>query len=400
MGEALRISYISPFPPTRHGIGTYTHYLVSALTKVAPRSKFLIVADKGTRKRATPDLKVVPCFDLSEALRDDERPEYAEDLIRVVSNFTPNIIHVQHGASVFRLDERFLHLLERLREHGKLVVTLHAVFTERTNAWGDNVVSVDQYHRKLGLLVDAIIVHQNPMRDALIEQGVNGQRIRVIPHGTEILEQVDKSQARRKFGLPGGHIILAAGFFDHQKNNELLVESMPHVLKDVPDAHLFFAGYVREWIPADAEQRVLYEERAKELGVQRHVTFAEKFIPDHDMHLPFAAADVAVFPFRQDYVSYHEFLSASGSLHLAIGAFKPIVVSRVPKFEEAWTEISSAIAFDNRRPAQLASTLVRVLVDDDFRVYITERVRSYALRTSWDVIARAHSGLYSSLSSS
>jgi glycosyltransferase involved in cell wall biosynthesis len=236
------------------------------------------------------------------------------------------------------------------------------------------------------------------MREELMRQGVAGRRIQVIPHGTEILARMPKADARRRLGLPEeGHIVLSVGFFDHQKHNELLVDALPYLLKEVPDSHLFFSGYMREWIREDFEQRRRCEERAEELGVREHVLFSQGFIPDSDIHVAFAAADVAAFLFRPEGVSLHAHLSASGSLHLAMGAFKPIVVSRVPKFEEAWTNVSGEIAFDPNCPSELASILARLVVDGNFRERIVTRVKSHAVRTSWDVIAEDHLRLYKAL---
>jgi len=388
----MKISYISPFPPTHHGIGTYTQYLYRALSKIDSESEFLIVADRGTTRIATRNLNVVPSFDLNEALDKDEKPQYVEDITRVVSEYSPEIVHIQHGFSIFYPDDRFLNLLEQLRKRTRLIVTLHAVFTDGTSGWQDMTMGEEEYNYRMGQLVDAIVAHQTSMREALIAQGVDGQLIHVIPHGTEILEQVDTRKARRKLGLPvDGRIILSFGFFGSRKNIELLIDALPHVLHEVPDVYLFVSGYVREWIREDLEKRELYEERAEQLGVRDHVIFAKRFIPDNEIHLVFSAVDVAAFPYSEAY------FSASGSLHLAIGAFQPVVVSRTPKFEEVWREISSEMAFDPNRPPELANILVRLLIDGSFRESMITRLKSYARQTSWDVIARAHLRLYDSL---
>ena len=141
----------------------------------------------------------------------------------------------------------------------------------------------EEYNYRMSLLVDAIVVHQTSMREALIAQGVDGQRIHVIPHGTEILGQVDARKARSRLGLPeDGRIILSFGFFVGRKNMELLIDALPLVLQEVPDAYLFVSGYVREWIREDLEMREFYEERAEQLGVRDRVIFAKRYIPDNE----------------------------------------------------------------------------------------------------------------------
>ena len=386
----MKIAYVSPFPPTRHGIGTYTRYLQRALSEIDPENEFLVAADSWARRNTTATLSVVPCFALAETLEEGQEAEYAEGVVRAVSDFAPAVVHVQHGASVFYPDDRFLGLLEGLRQQAKLIVTLHAVYTGLTTVWQGPANGFDEWNRRLGSVADAIVVHQPSMKEALIEQGVSARCVFVIPHGTEILRQVDSTEARRSLGLPeDGRIVLSFGFF--KENKALLVAAFPYVLKEVSDAFLFFSGYAREWVPEDAEQRRDCEAKSVELGVRDHVIFATRFIPDTEVDVVFGAADVAVFP------CFHEEPSASGSLHLALGAFKPVVVSRTPKFEEVWTEISDEVAFGANSPQELARVLVRVLRDDDFRQSIVARVERYALRTSWDVVAQEHLRLYDRL---
>ena len=142
----MKIAYVSSFPPTRNGIGTYTRYLQRALSETDPENEFLIVADRRSKRVASGNVSVIPCFDLAETLREDERPEYAKDLAHVVSERAPDVVHVQHGSSIFYPDGRFLDLLQRLRRATRLVVTLHAVFTDHTSTWQDLPMTMEEYN--------------------------------------------------------------------------------------------------------------------------------------------------------------------------------------------------------------------------------------------------------------
>ena len=185
-----------------------------------------------------------------------------------------------------------------------------------------------------------------------------------------------------------GNIILSFGFFGKYRNKELIIEALPEILVKVPNAYVFFSGYIREWIQEDFETRKLYEEKAKELGVRDHVIFAKRYIPDEEIHLIFDSSDVVVFPYFQ------KFLSASGSLHLAIGSFKPVAVSRTPKFEEVPREISDDLVFNPNDSSELAKILVRLMDDNNFRESIIDKIKSYAVKTSWDIVATTHMQVY------
>lgn len=380
----MNISYVSTYPPTRCGIGTYTSYLCRALSGVDEEVRVLVIAEKGADEIRAKRFETLPCFDRKE--------EYVKKITENLEKFSPNVVHIQHEFAIFNPDERFLNLLGVLKKKVKIALTLHTIHTNETSDWGRMNMSMEKYNCKMSRLVDAIIVHQDLMKEVLTKQGGDEQLIHIIPHGTEILQEVDKVRARERLNLPkDGKIILSFGFFGRYKSKELIVEALPQVLEEVPNAYVFFSGYPREKVEEDFETRKLYEERAEELDVRDHVIFAERFIPNDQVHLVFGSSDVVVFPYFQRY------FSASGSLHLAMGAFKPIVVSKIPKFVEVPKEISGELVFDPNNSSELAKILVRLMTDNNFRKSIIEKVKSYALKTSWDIVANDHLRLYKSL---
>ena len=380
----INISYISTYPPIRCGIGTYTNFLSQALSRINKELRISIVTENGAKKIKDKLFKTSPCFNRKE--------DYVQKINEATAEFCSDIVHIQHEFAVFNPDERFLNLLQELKKKTKIVLTLHTVHTNETNDWNIEAMSIEEYNLKMSHLVDAIIVHQVSMKEELVRQNVNGKLIHVIPHGTEILEQANKIEAMRKFELPeSSRIILSFGFFGKLKRKDLIVEALPEVLKKVPDAYVFFTGYVRDWVQEDFETRKLYKEKAKELGVSDHVIFAKRYIRDDEIDLVLDCSDVVVFPYFQ------EWYSASGSLHLAIGSFKPIVVSKIPKFEEVPREISKELVFNPDDSSKLAKILIKLLVNNNFREIIIDNVKSYALTTSWDLIAKTHMQLYKKL---
>jgi hypothetical protein len=80
-----------------------------------------------------------------------------------------------------------------------------------------------------------------------------------------------------------------------------------------------------------------------------------------------------------------------------MGAFKPIVVSKIPKFEEVPREISKELVFNPNDSSKLAKISIKLLVNNNFREIIIDKVKSYALTTSWDLIAKTHMQLYKTL---
>jgi len=380
----MKISYISTYPPIRSGIGTYTNYLCKALLKINKEVEISVITEKGASKINEKRFETIPCFNSKE--------DYVKKISKSLLRFSPDIVHIQHEFSIFNPDKTLLNLLKGLKKSTKIVLTLHTVHTNESNDWDVKGMSMEKYNFSMGQLADAIIVHQVSMKKVLIRQGLNEKLIHVIPHGTEILRKVYKTEAKRKLDLPEkSRIILSFGFFGKYKNKELIVEALPEILEKVPNTYVFFSGVIREGVQDDFESLKLYEEKAKELGVRDHVIFAKRYIPDEEIYLVFNSSDAVVFPYLQ------KWYSGSGSLHLAMGSFIPIVVSNIPKFEEVPKEISKKLVFNPNDSSKLAKILIKLFVDNNFRESITDKIKGYALMTSWDVIAKTHIQLYKTL---
>jgi glycosyltransferase involved in cell wall biosynthesis len=101
----------------------------------------------------------------------------------------------------------------------------------------------------------------------------------------------------------------------------------------------------------------------------------------------FRASDIVLFPY------YEEDRSASGSFHLALGANKPIIASRIPKFEEL-KKICDELLVLPYNSSGIARTAIYIFEDPDFREYILERADEYRKLTSWEAVARQHLELY------
>ena len=265
----MNISYISSYPPTRCGIGTYTNYLSQAMQRINKELRISIITENGAKKIKDKLFETSPCFDRKE--------DYVQKINEAAAKFCSDFVHIQNEFAVFNPDKRFLNLLQELKKKTRIVLTLHTVHTNETNDWNMEAMSIEEYNFGMSQLVDAIIVHQVSMKEELVRQNVNEKLIHVIPHGTEILEHANKIEAMRKFELPeNSRIILSFGFFGKLKRKELIVEALPEVRKKVPDAYVFFSGYVRDWVQEDFETRKLYEEKAEKLGVSDQVIFAKR----------------------------------------------------------------------------------------------------------------------------
>jgi glycosyltransferase involved in cell wall biosynthesis len=218
--------------------------------------------------------------------------------------------------------------------------------------------------------------------------GIQSEKIHVIPHGTA-LSNADKKISRLRLKLPEeGKIITAFGLISPFKHLEVSLGVLKEIRKEVEDVYFFIAGGLPPTASKKERNYVEFlKKRIKELDLADKVIFQNKFFLNEEIPYAFGASDVVLYP------HYREDRSASGSIHLAIGAKKPVIAYRIPKFEVV-KNISDELLILPGNVSGLAKTAIRIFKDKEFERYVLDRTERYRRATSWAVIASMHLELY------
>jgi glycosyltransferase involved in cell wall biosynthesis len=375
----MKVTYVSTYPPIRCGIANYTESLVKALLKTGP-ARVTVITEQSGQHYVDGGLKVIPSFS-----RDGD---YVEAIIQPLSDSNPEIVHLQHDYSVYGFDRRFFNLIEKIRSDP--IVTMHEVhIPEAVDKITYGLENLARNHARLGLLVKRIVVHSDTMKEWLVKYGVESERVEVIPHGTPVLPQISRSEAKRIWGFSEDErVILSIGFIRRSKNERLLVEVLPDLLREVPGLRLLLAGSLHPYSTrSDVEEAQARRLIVKRLRLEPYVRFVERYLNDDELLHALGCADLVIFLHDKPYVE------VSGALHLGIGAGKPIVATAVPRFEEVKKFSPETILMpgDKHRLVEVAS---RILTDEGFANDLARRTLAYAERTSWIRVAQDHYRLY------
>lgn len=376
----MHVALVSTFPPTRCGIASYSAQLARACRAQGIRVTVLAELHEGTP-------------DESDTLRCWSRSaRWERDVMKTLEGVRPDVVHVQHEESILGQDGRLPALLRGLGEWGTgSVVTLHSVYGGHLGVPGFRWAP-RRFQRSVGTLAGKLVVHQDfGCRDRLLSQGIEERKLALIPHGTSELDLPGRRSARASLGLPeSAPVVLAIGFIHKKKGLHTLVECFPDVLHTIPNARLLVAGSFRER-PWDLAYRHRLRTRMQKGLRAGWLDFREGFHGAENLNQFLAAADVIALPYRQSYGS------ASGVLHLALAAGKPVICANGYKFAEAksaWGEKLSEFFPEPDRPHQWTRALIRALDDRKQLAELAEHASALGTATSWSAVAKQHRKTY------
>ena len=371
----MKIVYVSTYLPKQCGIATYTDYLIRGVGKVDPTLEIKIVAEQGASPIKRDKLEVIPCWDRNE--------NYVESIIS--HSKAVDVVHIQHEYSIYKFDDRLPSVLHGLDADTKKIITIHCV---RSAQFSERGAVDEDFVARIAGLADEVIVHLPTQEAILTRLGIPSKKIHVIPHGTELCEE-DKEVSRNRLDLPvNAKILLMFGFVKPHKNFHVVLDAFVEILEKFGDVYFFIAGGLAPTASEkDREYAEFLAKRIEELKLEKNVIYSNKFFPNEDVPYLLRAADIVLFPY------YEEDRSASGSFHLAIGAQKPIIASRIPKFEEL-KNICDELLVLPHNSSGIAGIAIRLFEDQEFRQYVFDRTEEYRNLTSWQAVASQHLQLY------
>jgi glycosyltransferase involved in cell wall biosynthesis len=262
----------------------------------------------------------------------------------------------------------------------RLVVTAHDV---RPFAGG---LSFPMMARMVYGMANRVIAHGRVGSEELsVVLGLPEDRVVVIPHGNYLrfVGRVPPAkEARARLGLPtAGKVLLFFGQIKEVKGLEVLIEAMPEVLLEHPDAMLVIAGKV--W----KDDFGRYRNQMERLGVAESCVTHLRYVPRSETADYYAAADLVVLPYKRIY--------QSGVLLMAMSYGKAVVVSDLPGMTEVVTDGSNGLVFPSGGVGALAAKIIGALSDPEASRAVGERGLAYVKEHhDWDRIGQATSECY------
>jgi len=367
-----RIAFIGNHLPRQCGIATFTTDLCQAIAREYEQITCLVVAVNDTANGYRYPARV--WFEVAE--QDIATYRQAADFL----NFNNvDLVCLQHEYGIFG-GPAGSHILALLRElRMPVVTTLHTVLREPNPH--QRVVM-----EELTQLSDRLIVMSQRAAEFLQDiYGVPASKIDVVHHGIPDFAFIDPNFYKDQFGVEGKKVLLTFGLISPNKGIEYVIEALPVIREHHPDVVYIVLGATHPHVKRreGEDYRLKLQRLARELGVERHVIFHNRFVRLEELMEFIGAADIYLTP----YLNPEQIVS--GTLAYTLGAGKAVISTPYWYAEELLAD-GRGMLVPFRDSRAIAETVIKVLDDEVFRHTMRKRAYQFGREMIWSTVAHRY----------
>lgn len=306
--EIRKIAFIGNYLPRKCGIATFTYDMHASVARQFPWTDCSVVSvnDRPEGYDYPPEVR----FEISE--QDLDSYFKAADFLNFANT---DVVCLQHEYGIYGgpAGSHILGLLRNLRM--PVVTTLHTVLREP---------DADQRRVLIQLAaLSARVVVMSHRAQAFLQEiyGVPESKIDIIAHGIPATSFVSPDSYKKQFGVEGRMVALTFGLLSPNKGIEYMLRAIPEILEEFPDFVYIVVGATHpDLVRHEGERyRLSLERLARDLGIEEHVSFYNRFVELEELTEFIRAADVYVTPYL------NPAQITSGPLAYSFGCGKAIV---------------------------------------------------------------------------
>ena len=193
---------------------------------------------------------------------------------------------------------------------------------------------------------------------------------------TDHFSPQDARELRNELGLTEKKVIVSVGRLVHRKGQDVLIEAMPAIIKDVPEAHILMIG--------EGPYRGYLETRAKSLGIEDKITFIGR-IQYADLPRYICVGDLFVMPSRSRLAGLE--VEGLGIVYLEASACGlPVIAGDSGGAPDAVLDGETGLVVDGTKKADVAAAVVELLLDPDRSKAMGIRGRQWIIQEwRWEI---------------
>ena len=382
MSQKSSVVFVSSFPPRECGIATFSKDLSESIYKkfghlMKPR---IVALNESGSSIYNYNHMVIDQINASEIA------DYEKLADRLNRKHRISVVNVQHEFGLFggEYGEYLLAFLGKLKKDA--VTTFHTVLPEPDPKRLEVVQNICGNCK-------AVVVMTEAAKEILVkEYMIPPEKVCVVPHGVPEIVPGKKEFFKQKYRLAGKTVLLTFGLLSRGKGIEYVIKALPKVVSQHPEVVYVCAGETHPKVRAHEGEsyRNELELLAKELGVEEHVKFFNKYLSLNELIELLQMADVYLSP------SIDKNQSCSGTTSYAMAAGKAAIVTRSKYNEEVYGgERGILVAVENHQVFENA--LLKLLRDPDLIQKLENNAFAYSRKMVWPNVANQYASIYTDI---
>ncbi|HEY8741840.1 MAG TPA: glycosyltransferase family 4 protein [Chloroflexota bacterium] len=387
----LRVAAVSTYPPRECGIGTFTRDLLHGLHTLPQPVAVSVGAINGAGEQYDYDATV------QLQMEEGNPRSYLAAAHALNQMRTVDVVSIQHDFGKFgvwgdRFEEDYLVPMLRLLQK-PTVVTMHSVTPHPNELMRQTVQGMGEHAQTIVVMANiakVLLQEDYGLDDAALA------KVQQIPHGVPRCPRTHASAsleaAKRAVGMQGRRVVSTFGLINEGKGIEYAIAAMPALVEQFPDLVYLVIGQTHPEVRKVRGEKYRNDLRAlaQRLGIEEHVRFVNRFLPQGELIRYLAATDVYVTP----YLSRNQI--TSGTLAYALGCGKAIVSTPYLYAAEALADGRGVLA-EFRSAESLANAIQHILANPDVRHQVEHQAMRYGQEMGWPAVAASYRNLFCEL---
>lgn len=370
--DIRKIAFLGDYAPRKCGIATFTTDLRCAVATEFPAWQCLVVPvnDLATGYNYPAEVR----FEIAE----QDLPSYlrAADFLNITD---VDVVCLEHEFGIFG-GPAGSHVLALLRElRMPIVTTLHTVLREPNAEQRRVMRDLIRLSTRLVVMSERGVEFLREVHDA------PAAKIDLIPHGIPDMPFADPNYFKDEFGVAGKQVLLTFGLLSPNKGIEYALRALPDIIREYPSIVYIVLGQTHPNLLREEGEayRLSLERLAKDLGVQKHVVFFNRFVELEELMRFIGAADIYLTPYLT------ESQITSGTLAYAFGAGNAVVSTPYWHAAELLTAERGKLVPFRDAPA-IAVAVVELLRDDPLRHLMRKNAYRLGREMIWSRVAQLY----------